>query len=255
VKNNPSVNIVMANYNKGLYLEEAINSVVLQKYNNWNLIIIDDCSTDNSRLILNKFKNKKNTIKIIYLARNMGVAFSRNLALRLSKSKYIAFLDSDDYWAPNKLADQISFMELKKYDFTYTDYTTFVILNNIKVIKKKIISPDSFNFKKFINDTTIATSTIIIKKSVVGVVKFPKTKTLEDYCFKSQILKKGINAIKFNSNSMFYRIVGNSLSSNKFKNIFWLFYINKKFNKISLFQNIKSIIKIAISSLKKYGYK
>jgi len=245
----------MANYNKGLYLEEAINSVVLQKYNNWNLIIIDDCSTDNSRLILNKFKNKKNTIKIIYLARNMGVAFSRNLALRLSKSKYIAFLDSDDYWAPNKLADQISFMELKKYDFTYTDYTTFVILNNIKVIKKKIISPDSFNFKKFINDTTIATSTIIIKKSVVGVVKFPKTKTLEDYCFKSQILKKGINAIKFNSNSMFYRIVGNSLSSNKFKNIFWLFYINKKFNKISLFQNIKSIIKIAISSLKKYGYK
>jgi teichuronic acid biosynthesis glycosyltransferase TuaG len=251
VKNNPSVDIVMVNFNKGPYLEEAINSVILQKYNNWNLIIIDNCSTDNSRLILKKFKEKKNIIKIFFLAKNMGAAFSRNLALRLSRSKYIAFLDSDDYWTPNKLIDQISFMEIKKYDFTYTDYTTFVISNGIKVIKKKIVSPNFFNFKKFINDTTIATSSVIIKKSAIGTVKFPRIKTLEDYCFKSQILKNGNTAIRFNSNSMFYRILKNSLSSNKFKNIYWLFYINKKFNKISLFQNIKSIINISISSLKK----
>jgi len=141
VKNNPSVDIVMANYNKGPYLEEAIRSVILQKYNNWNLLIIDDCSTDNSKLILNKFKEKKNSIKIFYLAKNMGAAFSRNLALRVSDSKYIAFLDSDDYWTPNKLIDQISFMETEKHDFTYTDYTPFIVRENIKTMKKKLYHP------------------------------------------------------------------------------------------------------------------
>ena len=157
----------MANYNKGPYLEEAIRSVILQKYNNWNLLIIDDCSTDNSKLILNKFKEKKNSIKIFYLAKNMGAAFSRNLALRVSDSKYIAFLDSDDYWTPNKLIDQISFMETEKHDFTYTDYTPFIVRENIKTMKKKIVSPDFFNFEKFINDTTIATSSIVIKKMLL----------------------------------------------------------------------------------------
>ena len=255
MKNNPSVDILMANYNKGPYLEEAINSVILQKYNDWNLIIIDDCSTDNSKLILNKFKEKKNSIKIFYLAKNMGTSFSRNLALRLSKSKYIAFLDSDDYWTPNKLIDQISFMETEKHDFTYTDYTPFSVHKNIKIMKKKIVSPNFFNFKKFINDTTIATSSVVIKKNVIKTIKFPKIKTSEDYCFKSQILKSGIDAFKFNSNSMFYRVMKNSLSSSKFKNAYSIFYINKKFNKLSLFQNIKSVIRISISSLKKYGYK
>ena len=125
------VDIILPNYNKEFFLEETINSVINQSYTNWKLLIIDNCSTDNSKKIIQKFtKNEK--INIIYLKRNKGVSFTRNLGIRLSSSKYISFLDSDDLWTANKLEDQISFMEKNSYNFTYTDYTPFFIKNKIK---------------------------------------------------------------------------------------------------------------------------
>ena len=118
------VDIILPNYNKEFFLQETINSVLNQSYKNWKLVIVDNCSTDNSKTIIEKFrKNKK--IDIIHLKKNMGVSFSRNLGIRLSNSKYISFLDADDLWTPNKLNDQINFMEEKDYKFTYTDYTPF----------------------------------------------------------------------------------------------------------------------------------
>ena len=127
------VDIILPNYNKAFFLEETVNSVIDQNYNNWKLLIIDNCSTDSSKKVIQKFeKNKK--INIIYLKKNKGVSFTRNLGIRLSNSKYIAFLDSDDLWTPNKLKDQISFMEKNNYNFTYSDYTPFFIKNK----KKKI---------------------------------------------------------------------------------------------------------------------
>jgi len=96
------VDVIMPNYNKGKFLEESINSVIKQKYKNWKLFIIDNFSNDNSRNIIDKFQGKFENIYIVYLKKNMGAAFSRNLGIRLSKSKYISFLDSDDYWSFNK---------------------------------------------------------------------------------------------------------------------------------------------------------
>ena len=102
------VDIILPNYNKEFFLEETVNSVLDQDYNNWKLLILDNCSTDNSKKVIQKFeKNKK--INVIYLKKNKGVSFTRNLGIRLSNSKYIAFLDSDDLWTPNKLKDQIIF--------------------------------------------------------------------------------------------------------------------------------------------------
>ena len=124
-KNSPSVDVILPNYNKEKYLEEAINSVIAQTYRNWNLYIIDDNSTDNSMQIIDKFLNLKN-IKVIKLYKNKGPSFCRNYAMRISKSKYISFIDSDDSWKNNKLEKQISFMEKNNVTFTYTDYTPFL---------------------------------------------------------------------------------------------------------------------------------
>jgi len=133
---NSFVDIILPNYNKEFFLEETINSVLDQSYDNWKLLIIDDGSTDDSKKIIQKFeKNKK--IKAIYLKKNKHVSFARNLGIRLSNSKYISFLDSDDLWTPNKLKDQISFMEKNNYNFTYSDYTPFFIKNKKKSLKKK----------------------------------------------------------------------------------------------------------------------
>ena len=110
IREKPFVDVILPNYNKAEFLDEAINSVISQSYKNWKLLIIDDGSNDASSKIILKYKNEKN-IKTIFLSKNKGVSFSRNLGIRLSNSKYIAFIDSDDYWTKDKLADQIFFME------------------------------------------------------------------------------------------------------------------------------------------------
>jgi teichuronic acid biosynthesis glycosyltransferase TuaG len=248
---NNFVDIILPNYNKEFFLAEAINSVIDQNYDNWKLLIIDDCSTDNSRKIIQKFSNNEK-IKIIYLKKNMGVSFARNLGMRLSNSKYISFLDSDDLWTPNKLKEQINFMEKNNHIFTYTDYTPFLVKNNLR---KKIITPNYFNFETFIDNSAIGTSTMMILRSVVKTTIFPKTPVLEDFPFKCKILKKIKLAKKFNQNTVFYRITKNSLGSNKLKNLFWLWKINKEYNKLTFFRNLKSLFFISMNSIKKHWCK
>ena len=134
-KNIPLVDVILPNYNKEKFLEEAINSVIVQTYKNWHLYIIDDNSSDNSEKIIDKFSNLKN-VTIIKLKKNKGPSFCRNYAMRISKSKYISFLDSDDSWTSAKLKKQINFMEKNNLNFTYTDYTPFIQINKKKSIKK-----------------------------------------------------------------------------------------------------------------------
>ena len=248
---NNFVDIILPNYNKEFFLAEAINSVIDQNYDNWKLLIIDDCSTDNSKRIIQKFSNNEK-IKIIYLKKNMGVSFARNLGIRLSNSKYISFLDSDDLWTPSKLKEQINFMEKNNHIFTYTDYTPFLVKNNLR---KKIITPNYFNFETFIDNSSIGTSTMMILRSVVKTTRFPKTPVLEDFPFKCKILKKIKLAKKFNQNTVFYRITKNSLGSNKLKNLFWLWKINKEYNKLTFFRNLKSLFFISMNSIKKHWCK
>ena len=124
VKEQVIVDVILPNYNKAEFLEEAINSVISQSYKNWKLFIIDDGSEDSSKQVIENYKKNTN-INVIYLSRNKGVAFCRNLGIRLSNSKYIAFIDSDDYWTQNKLEEQIYFMEKFNYGFTFTNYIPF----------------------------------------------------------------------------------------------------------------------------------
>ena len=248
------VDIILPNYNKEMYLEETVNSVIKQTYDDWKLFIIDDCSTDNSKKIIEKYSSHKK-INTIYLKKNMGVAFSRNLGMRTSNSKYISFIDSDDLWSDNKLKDQINFMEKNSYFFTYTDYIPFFHKNNKIIYKKKINPPQSFNYEQFINNSSIGTSSMILSREIIGVTKFPKADILEDFPFKSKILKKNNIAFKFDQNSTFYRITKDSLNSNKLKNLYWLWYVNKKYNNLNFFKNLKSLICISINSIKKYGFK
>ena len=138
IKEDPFVDVIMPNYNKGQFLEEAINSVINQTYKNWYLYIIDNHSVDNSLQVIKKFSNLNN-IKIILLKKNKGPSFSRNYGMRISKSKYISFLDSDDGWTKDKLEKQISYMEKNNLNFTYTDYTPFFEENGFQDIHQKYI--------------------------------------------------------------------------------------------------------------------
>ena len=135
-ENTPSVDIILPNYNKCEFLEESINSSIKQTYKNWHMYIIDDHSTDNSWSIIKKFSNLNNLTQI-RLDKNMGPSFCRNYAMRISKSKYISYIDSDDIWKTDKLERQINFMETNNLYFTYTDYTPFFQINEKKKIQTK----------------------------------------------------------------------------------------------------------------------
>ena len=247
------VEIVLPNYNSEAYVSEAINSVIEQTFKNWKLIIVDDNSNIETRKVLKNYIKHPN-INIIWLKKNKRAGFCRNLAIRNSKSEYIAFVDSDDIWEKEKLSKQLDFMIKNKYHFTYTNYLAFESKkkqNNLRKIKL----PKYFNFEQFTRNTSIATSTMIIKKSSIGNVKFSNTRICEDYFFKCQILKKTNYAYCLSENLTKYRIRNNSLQSNKIRNLYWIWHINKNYNKLSFFDNLISLLYISINSLKKYGFK
>ncbi len=248
------VSIILPVYNCENFIEEAIDSIINQSFQKWELIIIDDASTDNT---LSKIQNylKDNRIVLKKLKRNKRAGFCRNLAIRQSNSTYVAFIDSDDIWEKEKLKKQIEFMNRNKLDLTYTNYTPFKEKNGVKKFKKEIIPYDSFSYDLFIKKTSICTSSMVVKREKIGLTKFLRTKICEDYFFKCSLLKKCQKVKNLCENLTFYRISQNSLQSKKLRNLYWVWYINKRYNKMSTLKNLLSLTSISINSLKNYGFK
>jgi len=253
-KNNPAVDVIITNFNKASFIEEAILSVIKQTYKNWKLYIIDDNSSDKSLEIINKFCDIKN-ITVVKLSKNKGPSFARNYGMRISNSKYISFLDSDDSWTVNKLEKQIFFMEKNSFSFTYTDYKPFFENNGKKRFKKRTFLKNFFDYDAFIKNSSINTTTMIIARSILGSHRFKKVKLLEDYLFKCELLKNNFKATKLGEDLAFYRILNRSRSSRRLKNVYWLWLINRNYNKLNFIKNLISIFCISLNSIKKYGIK
>ena len=250
---NNQVDIIIPVFNSQKFISKTLKSVFRQTFRNWKLIIIDDASTDNTRIIIKKICKKiKDKKKIIIFKNNTnkGQALSRNIGLKYSKSKFVTFLDSDDFWDKNKLKNQINFMLSNNYDFTYTDYK---IIKNNQI--KKITVPDFFNYKKFIHNSSINTCSMILKKKIIKNIFFKNLRFSEDYFFKCQILRKGYIAYKCPRSYAYYLLRKDSLQSNRLSVFYSLWTINRNLNKLNLFQNITSICFIIINSLKKYGFR
>ena len=246
------VDIILPVYNSKKYIIDTIHSITKQTYKYWNLIIIDDCSSDGTYEILKKIKKKSiysNKIFLYRIAKNKGQAFARNLGLKKTRSEFVAFIDSDDIWERDKLKYQLQFMLSNKYNFTYTDYKT------VKNSKKKIIKvSNNYDYKSFIKDTSIATSTMIIKKKIINNIFFPSLRLCEDFYFKCRILKM-VKAYKCPHIYSFYKIRDNSLQNDRLKVLLAVWNINKNLNKMNFIDNIISIFFISLNSLKKYGFR
>ena len=245
-----TVDIILPVYNSKKYILTTINSIIRQNYNSWNLIIIDDCSTDGTYEILKRIQKKYSKDNKIFLYRqniNKGQAEARNLGLKKSKSIFIAFIDSDDIWKKNKLTNQIAFMKDNNYNFTYSDYIS------IKKNSKRIVKvPDNYDYNSFIKNTSIATSTMIVKRNFIKNISFPHKRLCEDFYFKCLILKK-TKAYKCSLVHTYYRIRNNSLQNSRMKVLFAVWDINKNLNKMNFFNNLFSVFFITFNSLKKYG--
>ncbi len=247
-KNKKKVDIILPNFNSAPFIEKTINSIITQTYKNWKLIIVDDFSNHRTKTILKKFSKHKK-IRIIWLKKNYGAGYCRNLAIRKSNSPFIAFIDSDDIWKKNKLDKQVSFMIKNNFSFTYTNYETFGIKT------RKVKNPSKLDFFKFIKNTSIATSTMMVRRDKIKNIKFTNSKICEDYYFKCKLLRRVKFAYCLNQYYTKYRIRKNSLQSKNFRNLYWIWKINNDFNKLDLFSNFSSLINISLNSLRKYGLK
>ncbi len=180
------VSIIMPSYNTGKFIEETINSVISQTYSNWELIIVDDCSTDNTDEILKNI----NDDRIIYLKneKNSGAAVSRNKALREAKGRWMAFLDSDDLWVPQKLEKQIKFMKGNGYYFTYTNYSE--IDENGNLNGKRITGPKKITKTGMFNYCWPGCLTVMYDASKIGLIQIEDIKKNNDYAMWLKVCKK-----------------------------------------------------------------
>jgi len=247
-KEKTKIDIILPNYNSSKFISKTIKSILRQTYKNWKLIIVDDFSNEETKNILKKISKKKN-IKVFYLNKNRGAGFCRNFAIKKSNSPYLAFIDSDDMWEKDKLKKQINFMKNNNFLFSYTDYKTFGEKN------RKVNNPSKLDYNDFLRNTSIATSTMMIKRNIIGNIKFTDTKICEDFFFKCSLLKKIGHAYCLDEYLTNYRIRRNSLQSNNLRNIYWIWKINKNYNKLNIFNNFISLLFISYNSLKKYGGK
>ena len=184
---NELVSIIMPSYNTANYISESIKSVQAQGYSNWKLIIVDDCSTDNTDDIVKPFLIDSR-IRYLKNERNSGAAVSRNRALREAKGRWIAFLDSDDLWVPEKLEKQIGFMEKNGYSFSYTNYEEIDMAGQKTGVKitgpKKITKTGMFNY------CWPGCLTVMYDAEKVGLIQIADIKKNNDYAMWLKVCKK-----------------------------------------------------------------
>lgn len=179
------VSVIMPSYNTGKYIEASIRSVLAQTYTDWELIIVDDCSSDNTVEVINSFSDPR--IILLKNDKNSGAAVSRNYALREAKGKWIAFLDSDDIWEPEKLSKQLTFMKENGYAFTYTDYR---ICLNGEWMPYVNTGPDMVNKRRLYDYCYFSTITVMYDRDVIGLIQINDIKKHNDYAMWLQAIEK-----------------------------------------------------------------
>lgn len=211
------VSIIMPNYNCEKYISETIQSVINQTYTNWELIIIDDCSTDKSSLIAEQFSLSDSRIHFFKNELNSGAALSRNFALDKARGKYIAFLDSDDIWEYKKLEKQLLFMEENNCDFSYCKYD--LIDENGVFLNKVTRVIDRLTYFRFLHHDFVGCLTVIYKFEDFKQIRSFDLRNNNDYGLFLQIIKKAKNALGLQEVLAHYRIRKNSISRNKFRKV------------------------------------
>lgn len=207
------VSIITPSYNSEEYIKYTIASVQKQTYPHWEMIIVDDCSSDNSFQIAELYSKKDNRIKVFKNESNKGVAYTRNVGLSKARGRFIAFVDSDDLWSPFKLERQLSYMKDNSYFFTYTNYQIF---NDSTGYKGKIVcGPKVMNANDVLKNTAIGCLTVMVDRVQVGEFSMPLIDHMEDNATWYNILKKGHKAYRLDEVLSYYRDRSNSLSSNK----------------------------------------
>jgi len=245
---NHLVSIITPSFNSARYIEETILSVQSQTYQNWEMLIVDDCSTDNTNEIIGKCKDDLR-IKPIYLERNIGAAMARNRALEVARGRYIAFLDSDDIWLPPKLEIQLAFMQNNQYAFSFSAYRPFSEdgTKNYRTIHV----PKEIDYTQYCKNTIIGCLSVIVDKEKTGDFRMPNIRSSHDMALWLALMKRGFKAYGLDEVLAKYRVVSNSNTSKKYQASKEVWDVYRKVEKLSLLKSSWYFVHYLFYAIKK----
>lgn len=245
------VSVITPVYNAENVIRATLESIFAQTYPNIEIVLVDDCSTDNSQAVIEGYI--KDHPEIIYYrqSKNQGAGAVRNKALELARGQYIAFLDADDLWYPEKTERQIKLLKDKNGAFSYTAIE--MIDDNGKIVKKKRKVKDKVTYKFLLKNTMIATSTVLIDRKIKGDFRMPLRRGGQDYATWLMLLRDGTVAYGINEALEQYRVGNkNSLAGKKGKSIKQVWEIQTQQEHIGKFKTSLNICFFIFNALKKY---
>ena len=249
------VTVVTPTWNSARYIRETIKSVQDQTYTNWEMIIVDDCSTDNTVEVINEIAKTDSRIRLIEQKQNQGAAVARNVAVQNGTGRYVAYLDSDDIWKPEKIEKQIRFMQSNDCGFSCTSYE--VIDYSGKSLNKFIYMLEKVDYKGFLTNNLLQTVGIMIDTYKVDkkLLAMPNIRRRQDAATWMQILKAGFPCYGMQEVLAEYRRTPHSLSSNKFKAVVGTWKLYREIEKLPFIWSCYCFIRYAILAVWKRTYR
>lgn len=244
------VTIVMPAYNAGEWIEEAIGSVMAQTYRDWELLVVDDGSEDDTCAITEKLALEDARIRLIRSGENKGVAFARNHGLSLAKGEYVALLDSDDVWHPEKLERQLALARQTGADIVYCSYG--IMGGHGKGLWDDFIVPECTDFESFLVRSVISCSTAMLSRRIVDRYRFDPGYYHEDLVLWLRILRDGYTARGVTQVLAQYRISSGSRSRDKWKSAANRWKVYREYFGISVAKSGRLLIRYALLGLRKY---
>jgi len=245
------VSVIMPLYNAQAYLADAIESVLSQTFHVWELLIVDDASTDDSLMIAKAYAGNDTRIRVIEQKENGGAAVARNRGIEEARGRYIAFLDCDDMWMPQKLEKQVAFMQQHDIALSYTGY--YSISEEEGKIIKEIGVPSRTDYHELLKQNTIGCLTAMYDSRELGKVFMPDLRKRQDYALWLKILKQIPCAMGIEEPLAYYRIRKNSLSANKIRSSLYNWKMYREVEKLPLYKAIYYFGWYTYRILKKYS--
>ncbi|CAM4074741.1 glycosyltransferase family 2 protein [Gillisia hiemivivida] len=241
MEESPLVSVIMPAYNSAKFIAESIQSVLHQFHSNWELLIIDDASEDNTVEIIEKFASSDPRIQLFQNKTNKGTGISRNIGIKAAQGSYIAFLDADDLWLPKKLEAQLDFMKRRDLEMTYSSY--YLINESGQELHKKIQALPILSYKKLLKSNYVGNLTGIYKVEKLGKIYSPILRKRQDWALWLAILKRIESTKGIIEPLAKYRIRENSISNNKTALLKYNYLIYREFLKYS---KLKSLVKMGV---------
>ena len=241
----------MPAYNAERFITQAIESVLNQSIEDLELIVVDDCSCDRTCDVVEKMASIDGRVRLLRNEKNLGAAGSRNRAFEVCAGHYVALLDSDDVWYPEKLERQLQLAEKERADIVYCSYA--IVNEEDEKICADFIVPQTTDLESMLGKSVLSCSTVVLTGETVKEMHFPMNYYHEDYAYWLQLLQSGKKAVGDPEVLAAYRVYANTKASNKVRSAKFRWQIYRDFMKLSRLESACYFVKYAMSGIRKYG--